>query len=380
MNANEIKLSIRMIPTMKKIPASRYFPAVIYFLIAISILFQYREYYILTLDMIFPIKNLFIDQFYGFVPPVWGGQIFLAIPIIPSWLLQKIYLFLIIFISGISTYYLVNTKSSISRYYAGILYSINPFVYSRFLAGQWQILLAYSFVPFSLKFFLDFLANQNKKSLIKSVFLTAIVGLSSSHIVLILFILYLILIIFKLYQIRDVAIQVKNIILYSTIFMMLNLLLNSYWIIPIMTKSTWVENIGDRAFEVFAPKGGLFDIASMHGFWREGYLYAKDFLPGWQVLYLIILSLAIIGFISYYKDQEIGIYARAFAMIGIVGFILASGVNGPYGDMVRWLFDNTIFKGFRDSHKFVVMMVLAYSVLGGLGVNKIKSVYDNKYN
>ncbi len=61
-----------------------------------------------------------------------------------------------------------------------------------------------------------------------------------------------------------------------------------------------------------------------------------------------------------------------------MNFILASGVNGPFGEIVRWLFDNTILKGFRDSQKFVAMMVLAYSVLGGLGVNKIKSVYDNK--
>jgi len=115
------------------------------------------------------------------------------------------------------------------------------------------------------------------------------------------------------------------------------------------------------------------DIASMYGFWNEGYLSAKDFLPGVQILYLVILSLAIIGFIYYYNDQEIGIYVKSFAVIGILGFILASGINGPFGEIVRWLFDNTLLKGFRDSQKFVAMMVMAYAVLGGLGIKKIKS-------
>jgi hypothetical protein len=141
-------------------------------------------------------------------------------------------------------------------------------------------------------------------------------------------------------------------------------------------KDNKINNIGEKDYEAFAPKGGLLDIASMYGFWNEGYLSPKDFLPGWQILYLLILSLAIIGFIYYSKDQKLGIHVKAFALIGILGFILASGVNGPFGDIVRWLFDNTLLKGFRDSHKFVAMMVLAYAVLGGLGLSKIKIVYE----
>jgi len=193
-------------------------------------------------------------------------------------------------------------------------------------------------------------------------------------------IIIVIILLFWFNKYRDIRV-IKMLLLSGILF----ILLNSYWIMPVLTaKNTIVDNIGDKDFEVFAPKTegitGWFEIAAMYGFWREGYLYTKDFLPGWQILYLLILSLTILGFISYYKHQEIGIYIRAFAVIGIAGFILASGVNGPFGDIVGWLFDNTILKGFRDSHKFAAMMVLAYSVLGGLGLNKTKSVYDNKYN
>lgn len=68
---------------------------------------------------------------------------------------------------------------------------------------------------------------------------------------------------------------------------------------------------------------------------------------------------------------------KALGVIGIIGFILATGINGPFGDINHWLYDNTILKGFRDSHKFIAMIVLSYAMFGGLGVNKIKSVYDN---
>ncbi len=66
-----------------------------------------------------------------------------------------------------------------------------------------------------------------------------------------------------------------------------------------------------------------------------------------------------------------------FGFIAILGLILALGIKGSLG--ILYEFDNPILKGFRNSHKFVSMMVLAYAILGGLGVNKINmelNIYD----
>ena len=79
---------------------------------------------------------------------------------------------------------------------------------------------------------------------------------------------------------------------------------------------------------------------------------------------------------------------KVFGIIGIIGFILATGINGPFGDLNHWLYDNTILKGFRDSHKFVAMLVFSYAILGGLGINKLDDIkrkicpclLDNKNN
>lgn len=65
-----------------------------------------------------------------------------------------------------------------------------------------------------------------------------------------------------------------------------------------------------------------------------------------------------------------GYLVKVFGFIAILGIILALGIKGPLN--ILYGFNNHILKGFRDSHKFVAMMVLAYAVLGGLGTNKIK--------
>ncbi|CAG0983279.1 MAG: hypothetical protein OIN86_00910 [Candidatus Methanoperedens sp.] len=348
---------------------------IIYFLVPISIVIIPLLFgkYIFAFDSI-P-KNHF-DTFYGEMIPIYGGTLFFDFVYSRIIYFQKIILFLILFLSGYSISHFCQkiSISTASQLYASTLYIFNPYVYIRIVSGHWPMLFSYAVLPFLLKTFMDLLDRKEKKEIIKFVFLLSIISFNI-HILIISFMIMGIIFLFWYNKNRDI--RIFQIIILSLI---LFILLNLYWILPVLSaQNIQIENIGERDYEVFTPKGGLLDIASMYGFWNEGYLTPKDFLPGWQILYLIILSLTILGFIYYYKDQKIGIYVKAFAVIGILGFILASGVNGPFGDVVRWLFDNTLLKGFRDSQKFVAMLVLAYSVLGGLGLNKIKNVYD-KYN
>ena len=117
----------------------------------------------------------------------------------------------------------------------------------------------------------------------------------------------------------------------------------------------------------------------MHGFWRPGYIYAKDFLPFWWILFIIILFLAVHGFVSYYKHERLGIYVKAFALIWLVGLILAAGIKSPFAEFFRFLFDHIpLMKGMRDTHKFVTMLCLSYSFLGALGLAEIEKSLENK--
>ncbi len=353
-----------MLKINKNIMETNKFSMIIYVIISFIIVTYFTDKFIFMLDS--PKIDMDINLFYGKIVPVYGGYIPFALTTTFPTLFQKLLLFSTFFLSGYFMHILSGKLiSNKIGFYAGFLYMINPFTYIRILTGQWYI--SYATIPLLLYIFINLLENKKNIEKIKFIFVLSIISINI-HMLIIALITIFIILLFWFSKYRDI--RISKVILLSIIPF---ILLNSYWIIPILSaKNTIANNITDKDLEAYAPKGTLFDIAAMYGFWREGYIYAKDFIPGWQILYLIILLLAIIGFLAYYKDEKIGYIVKAIGVIGIVGFILASGIKGPFGDQIYWLFDNTILKGFRDSHKFVSMMVLAYAMLGGLGVNKIK--------
>lgn len=353
------------------------FRILIYLVLISIIMVSYLDKYLFLLDSV-PIinDNQILELFYHRVNPEYGGS--LPIDIIMMLAQARVLILFILFFSAYSMYGLIGkiTSSKYIQFYSGILYIFNPYTYIRIMSGQW-FLLSYAIFPLLLKIFIDLLEKKEKKEMVKFIFLLSLVSFNT-HMMIIALITMTIIFIFWFYKHRDI--KISKIFLLSVIIF---ILLNFYWIFPLITaKNTIIDNIGEEDFKVFAPKidnlSDLFNIASMYGFWREGYIYAKDFIPYWQLLSLFIILLAVYGFISHYKNEKIGYLVKALGVIGIIGFILATGINGPFGDINHWLYDNTILKGFRDSHKFVVMIVLAYAILGGLGIEKLskKCEYD----
>jgi hypothetical protein len=340
-----------------------------------------------TLD--FPIgpnifKGHFIPTFYGFAVPIWGGHLVWKIFytslafLFSAALMQKIILLIILSLSAISAYHAVPTDSKPAKIFASLLYMLNPYVYVRILAGHWLYLFAYAVLPLAIKSFTDLLENNNRKDIIKVVLLTTLVGFNS-HTLVMAFIAYIVIFCFKVYRVRDIEI-IKSVSITAPLF----LVLSTYWLLPLVTaKETLLSSIGSEDLAAFAPRiesfSALFTLASMHGFWRAGYVYAKDFIPYWQILFAFILFLAVHGFISYHKDKKIGVYVRSFAVIAALGLILAAGIRSPFEDAFRVLFDNIpLLKGMRDSHKFVTLLILSYAYLGALGVAEISKGIQQK--
>jgi hypothetical protein len=352
-----------------------------YLLLSIAILTPlFQSTYILTLDMLFPSKA-FTTLFHGFEPPIGGSLLIYATLLIPNWILQKIYLLLILVLAGISAHTSIPVKSQLAKYFAGILYTINPYVYVRFLAGHWLILLAYAITPLALKAFIDLLENPSRRSIIKALFWLTLVGVFNVHTLILNFIACIVILFFKIVQAKHARViiekQVKPVLLLAVGY----IFLNTYWLLPLLTaKQTILQAISQSDLYFFAPRvfdfNAVFTIASMYGFWRGGYLYARDLLPFWYLFYFIILFLAVHGFISNYKDEKIGIYVKSFGFIAVIALILGTSVSGPFSGIAEFLFNNVyIFRGFRDSHKFVALLVLAYAYLGALGVAEIEKSY-----
>jgi len=360
--------------------------------------------YILTLDMIYSPNLDFIPSFFGLTESV--SSVSAAIPfqllqqvgsgLPPGWLFQKIVLFLILFLAAVGAHRLFR-RQGIGAYFAGLLYMINPFTYVRFLAGQWGVLAAYAMTPFAIKAFIELLENANSRNAIKVAVLSTLVGLLQIHGFFLLLFAFLIIFVVRVVKERKALPRLIQAGKYVGLSAALFCSLNFYWLLPVLTaKDTILSQLSRADLLAFVPKptsalGVEFDIASMHGFWRLGYTYANDIVPFWWLLFAFILFLAVYGLISNYRkvgplsDTPLGTDLTAakhstsgwmvvsFGIIGVASFLLALGASSEVTrPPFEWLWEHVpFFRGFRDSHKFVSLLVLCYAYLGGLGVNEL---------
>lgn len=349
--------------------------------------------YILTLDSLLVLNPKFGGHFYGLDPGIMSNMPILPLELIeqllgkllPGWLLQKLFLVSILFLAGIGAHRLI-PLSGLGKYYAGLLYMINPFTYVRFLAGYWALLASYAIIPFAIKAFMELLescsyesASNKRRKAIKVALLSTLVGLTQLQGLFLLFLAFLIILILRLVAQRHEQANItetgKYIGLSTGVFLALNL----YWLVPLLAMpETLLHQFSSSDVFLFAPKptfrlGILLNLASMHGFWSGGYTYATDLFPFWWLFLLPILFVAAYGFISNYSDKRVRWLVISFTVIGVVGFLLAVGAASPLTRPIfDWLWDHFLFfRGFRDSQKFLILLCLGYAYLGGLGVNSL---------
>jgi len=339
----------------------------------------FRPGYILTLDTIWaPHRNYLADHILS--NGIGGQTPFLALlqfleMILPSWGTQKIILFSAFLISGISAHISAPSKSVHGKYFSGTLYAINPFIYTRFLAGHLYLLLAYAFVPLAIRSFSDFLEDRTKWR--RALLWTTIVGLFDPHVLLTVFFIQFCIFVFTVYDKKE---ERKNIIKSTIHLGLVYSAVNMFWILPVFSSLfqglSILSHISAPDLAAFTASGTisgniLLSNAMMYGFWRGGYAYPFHFAPKWifVLLFTAILFLTVHGFMSNTKKT----LHKGLILSAIISLVLASGISYPYfAPIFEYLFDHLfIFKGMRDSQKFVGVLVLAYSFLGSLGVDEL---------
>jgi hypothetical protein len=364
-----------------------------------------RPGYVLTLDVNFSPTPHYSGYFWGlseWSTSVYGAGIasnpflffvqWLA-KVIPMWVIEKLILFLILFLSGLGAHKLIPNKSP-GGYFTGILYMINPFVYSRFMAGQWGVLWAYAWLPVAIGAFVTLLREGGWKNSAKVAILATLVGMLQVQGFFLLLVACVIILLVKVILDHNKT-HIYQLLKWSVVTAGTFFILNLYWLLPFFTSTgTALNQLSQADQSAFTPTsaepGILFNIFSLHGFWRDSYIDAIDILPFWWVLFILILFLAVYGFIgkvlpsSRPPGREENL-ARlwlplSFAVIGVTGFILALGAATDYTRSIfEWLWDKMpFFKVFRDSQKFVALLGLAYAYLGGLGVSEIANTLKQR--
>ena len=179
---------------------------------------------------------------------------------IPADIVQKILLGLIIVLAGLGMHRLAEawfteSKTQAAYFFAGLLYAVNPFVYSRFMIGQYLILAGYALLPFCLRAVYRLCTAPEFALAVKAAVLLALLGVFSVHMFGIALIASGLLIGFAL--IRDRHLRNK----WPVLIMLTGVLatFTSYWWLPII--------FGNSALQSTA---GNFNIADARAFSTPG--------------------------------------------------------------------------------------------------------------
>src|SRR5260221_8578431 len=77
---------------------------------------------------------------------------------------EKLLLLAIVFLAGLGMHRAAPARTEAGRYFAGLLYAVNPFVYDRLYTGQWFLLLGYALVPWAFRQFGRLLAGDSRRA------------------------------------------------------------------------------------------------------------------------------------------------------------------------------------------------------------------------
>jgi len=343
-----------------------------------------RPGYILLLDLVFTPKIPMPTQINNSFP--LNAFLHYLNLFLPSQIIEKLLLFLILALAGIGIHKLIDkigVKNEWAKYFAGILFIFNPFVYSRFMTGQIFIILAYALIPFFVRSILNFFDQPDLRTSLRVSFWTLLISIISIHSIFFMAMIAIIFGVGKLItKIRDKK-WIVNFIKFGLVSIVITLALSFYWFMPYVSGKTKASQIADNfdirhviVFQTSADKnlGVLYNTAGMYGFWAEEggrYLLAKDILPYWPVLFGVILLIVFWGiFVGYKKHRYLTI---SFTVVGFFAFVFAVGSAYPGFEKIYWLMLNHVplFNGYREPQKFVTLLILSYAVLGALGVEDL---------
>lgn len=342
--------------------------------------------YVFAADMVFTPHLRWPEPFVA-----TGAFLYFLNLFLPSPIIQKILLFAIIFFSGVGMHKLIPSKSELAKYFAGIFYVLNPFVYSRFLYGHFWLLAAYALMPFAVKSIFNFFGEINLKNALKLSFWLALIGFISAHSIVFAFLFFAIAFLAYFFKIvrekKDIFRMFKYVFLILAAFFVLS----SGWIAPYFNKQfpqgqALQEILNRDDFDAFktvsdANYGILINAAALYGFWGEKsgqYVVPKDTVPYWFLLFLIFAFLIIRGAADEFKKNKIR--AGIFTAVALTAFLFSAGVAyQPFVPAINFLNDKFfIFRGFRDSQKFSALLALCWAFWGALGVEAVLNNFKIK--
>lgn len=350
--------------------------------------------YVLTLDMVFTPNFTWPTELTNTYP--LQALLWVLHFIFPGDIIEKIILFAILLLSGVGMHTLmrsVNVKEKfapelwrIALYFGGIFYMVNPFTYSRFMAGQWMFLLGYAMVPFFVKALVRFFSVPTRRTLISLVAWTfAIISVSIHHVGMLLFIAIAVPILAGIFGYWRGKKHLRSYLVWSAIGLVGIGVLSSYWLVPALLGQgaigLAVTSMSDAHFKAFATNGAgalgaIGEVIRLQGFWPEArqlYALPQAMIPVWGVVFLLVWVVVGTGAVKAWKSHRL--------LIALAGICIVLGIVLAATPVIAWTSHFLPFiAGYREPHKFANLVALGYAMLGTFGVAFIVRWATGRFN
>lgn len=361
-------------------------PAIIYTFVAIMILLPLlRHGYVLTLDMIFTPTIAVPDT----STPTYAfyGLLHILNNFIAADILQKLLLMTIIVLAGLGAHRLIlqdkPQKATINwqviGYFAGLTYILNPFTYSRFMAGQYLVLLGYAFLPFFIAAGRVFLQRPGFRTAAWSALWITLIGILSLHLLGVALMFAICLCVPTLWQRRHDKVWLLAWARGTLGAIGIAMLLSASWLLPFFFGDSHTAHVaqsfseGDRLAFATAGHGWakIVNIVTLQGFWADGrslYITARELYWWWWLPQFVLMALVVVGVRArWYAQRAVTI---GFIAAMAVAMIVACGTGGTiFASLNRWMTDTVpFFDGYREPQKFVAVIALGYAYFGAHGL------------
>jgi hypothetical protein len=292
---------------------------------------------------------------------------------------------------GIGMYYMSYTlmnKKKIIAFACGMLYMLNPWTADRLVAGNTDMLIAYGLIPIVFTLVYQSVHNYEEKRRYDYKFLLA--GIIGSIVAIQLQIFYILLSILLVYALFLFLVQFKkknkyrniqslfkftfkNRIVPLLLVMVIILVINAYWIIPLQFSPILSRSVSSH----FPPIEQLFFLSSQGSVANalrmsilqqtvDDIMLLTPFYNLW-IASSVLLALLLIASLFFTNLSSTKLF---FVILLGIGLVLSMGTKAPapLDSLYLFLYESfPLFYAFRDPSKWVVLVSLSYSfLLGGL--------------
>lgn len=284
---------------------------------------------------------------------------------------DKAFLLAPVVLGGIGLYRVLRRRleaGALAATYAGTLYAVNPFVYDRYLAGQLYFLLGYSLLPWALPAVAEAGRRLSLQVVLRIALWTSILTVASVHFAGI----YLLLVAVAVLIGRQPP---RRVLVFGGATLVLVALLSSYWLLPALRDASAAATGADLRIYASRPHGAgvLPTLVAMYGFWRDEFPRQVSSFPALYALLVPILGLAAAGLLVSRRSRSRRALATALATAAALGIVLSAVTALPATRAVVRLAIEGLpaLSVYREPEKFLSLAVLAYAVLGGLGLDAL---------